>query len=55
MNSTEMQNIIIRKYGFEAPETILFCTCAESFQKVLTQETKDNALQELFNLLMKEQ
>ena len=38
MTRKEMMNEVIRKFGFEAPETIRFCTYCEEFQsdKVIT-------------------
>ena len=38
MTREEMMNEVIKRFGFEAPETIRFCTYCEEFQsnKVIT-------------------
>lgn len=49
----QMQDNVIRKYGFENPLTIHFCSCVESFEQIMKdKETKDKAIKELYQLVM---
>lgn len=50
----QLQDNVIKKYGFENPLTIHFCSCVESFEQVIKDKgTKDKAIKELYQLIMK--
>lgn len=49
----QMQDNVIKKYGFENPLTIHFCSCVESFEQTMKEKkTKDKAIKELYQLIM---
>lgn len=48
----EMMNNVIKKYGFEANETITFCTMCELVEKGLMEEKGKFSLVKMYEILM---
>lgn len=48
----EMMNDIIKKYGFEANETITFCTLCECVEKEIIEENEKFSLVKMYEILM---
>lgn len=48
----EMMNDIIKKFGFEANETITFCTLCELVEKDLMKEDEKFSLVKMYEALM---
>jgi hypothetical protein len=48
----EMMNDVIKKYGFEANETITFCTMCELVEKGLMEEKGKFSLVKMYEILM---
>ena len=48
----EMINDVIKKYGFEANETITFCTMCELVEKGLMEEKGKFSLVKMYEILM---
>ena len=48
----EMMNDVINKYGFEANETITFCTMCKLVEKGLMEEKGKFSLVKMYEILM---
>lgn len=48
----EMMNDIIKKYGFEANETITFCTLCECVEEEVIEENEKFSLVKMYEILM---
>lgn len=48
----EMMNNVIKKYGFEANETITFCTMCELVEEKTIKENEEFSLVKMYEVLM---